>query len=252
MTITEFLSRLEGVKPTGKSKWKALCPAHDDHDQSLSITEAESKLLIYCFATCTPKQILNSLNLTFRDLFPDNPEDIYQYRDSKGSLSHEKVKYRDAKGNKTFTQRHITPEGKLLDNIIGVVRIPYNYPAVRQAIRFRELVLILEGEKDCDTARLLGYTGTTFGGVSEWKDKYKAFFKRARVAIIPDKDKAGVELAQKIGNSLLTVCQSVKVAILPKGKDLTEMIEAGYGRPHLDQAIREAPELVRMQRERLY
>ena len=37
----ELLSRLDGVKQTGRNKWKAKCPAHDDNSPSLHIRECD-------------------------------------------------------------------------------------------------------------------------------------------------------------------------------------------------------------------
>jgi hypothetical protein len=55
----------------GGSTWKALCPAHDDQDPSLSITEGDNgRVLLHCFAGCDERAILQAMGLTFRDLFP--------------------------------------------------------------------------------------------------------------------------------------------------------------------------------------
>ena len=72
MTLNEFLSSLEGVKRTDKSEYMALCPAHADHNPSLSIKEADGKILINCFASCTNLEILKAMGLSEKDLFPDN------------------------------------------------------------------------------------------------------------------------------------------------------------------------------------
>ena len=49
MTIEDFLTRLDGVKRTGRG-WQAKCPAHDDRSPSLSIREGELGVLLHCFA----------------------------------------------------------------------------------------------------------------------------------------------------------------------------------------------------------
>lgn len=245
MTIDQFLSHLQGVKKHGANQWQALCPAHQDDKPSLSVKDADGTILLFCFAGCLPKQILDSLDLTFRDLWADNPEDIYQYRNSKGNLSHEKVKYRDAKGNKTFTQRHIAKDGKLIKDIKGVPRIPYNHPQVIIALKRNDLIVYTEGEKDANTAVMLGYIGTTMGGAAEWDEDYIRFFQNAQIAVIADKDDAGIKLAQRISGDLIKVSKSVKVVILPQGKDLTEWVELGHGREHLEKLIEGSPELVK-------
>ena len=37
MTLNEFLAHFNNVKGTGNGQYKALCPAHEDHNPSLSI-----------------------------------------------------------------------------------------------------------------------------------------------------------------------------------------------------------------------
>lgn len=51
----------------------ARCPAHDDKQPSLSISEGEDRrVLIHCHAGCSPEQILSKLGLKTRDLFPQD------------------------------------------------------------------------------------------------------------------------------------------------------------------------------------
>jgi DNA primase len=72
MTPEEFLTRLKGVKNKGKGKWMACCPAHDDSDPSMAISQTNSgKILVKCFAGCTALDIVHSVGLELQDLFPD-------------------------------------------------------------------------------------------------------------------------------------------------------------------------------------
>ncbi len=59
-------------KQSGKG-WIALCPAHDDHDPSLSISEGEDgKVLLNCFShNCKAESITNAIGLKLGDLFPE-------------------------------------------------------------------------------------------------------------------------------------------------------------------------------------
>ena len=62
-TITDWLGRLEGVRKSGTG-WKARCPAHDDRNPSLSVTEgAGGKVLVTCHAAsdCTFEAIRDAL-----------------------------------------------------------------------------------------------------------------------------------------------------------------------------------------------
>ena len=66
--IEMLLSRLEGVRGS-KGRYQAKCPAHDDRLPSLAITEAGDKVLIHCFAGCSPVEILDAVGLELGDLF---------------------------------------------------------------------------------------------------------------------------------------------------------------------------------------
>ena len=69
-TIQTIVSRLRDAKPNGKG-WVALCPAHDDRQPSLSVSEGEDgRVLLHCFAGCSPEEICGKLGLELRDLFP--------------------------------------------------------------------------------------------------------------------------------------------------------------------------------------
>ena len=70
-----FVSKLSGVKvvPAGswKGRWLALCPAHEDKDPSLAVTEhQDGRLLIKCWAGCGAIDVVNALGLELKDLYP--------------------------------------------------------------------------------------------------------------------------------------------------------------------------------------
>ena len=69
--IDLLLLRLEGVRQTGAGKYLAKCPAHDDRHASFGIKLTdEGAILLNCFAGCDKQTILDSIGLTFSDLFP--------------------------------------------------------------------------------------------------------------------------------------------------------------------------------------
>lgn len=71
MTIEYFLNLLENVKQTRRG-WQARCPAHADRSPSLTIQDGEEgRILVHCFAGCTPKEICSALHVHVRDLFQD-------------------------------------------------------------------------------------------------------------------------------------------------------------------------------------
>ena len=62
MGVHEVFRWLDSVTPTGDGKWMARCPAHDDHEPSLSVTVGKGgKLLLHCFAGCDYEAILRAI-----------------------------------------------------------------------------------------------------------------------------------------------------------------------------------------------
>ena len=89
MTPAEkFIERLQVCRPSGKGKWIAQCPAHDDRSPSLSIKEAEDgRLLIKCFAGCEAGDVIRATGLEIGDLFPDDMREDYSRRANKAVKS---------------------------------------------------------------------------------------------------------------------------------------------------------------------
>lgn len=68
LTAADVADKLGG-KPSGPGKWKALCPAHDDRDPSLSISEGpDGKVLLKCFSGCPFESITQAAGLDSRAL----------------------------------------------------------------------------------------------------------------------------------------------------------------------------------------
>jgi hypothetical protein len=55
LTLEQALDRLERVRPAGPGRWTALCPAHEDKNPSLLVSENEGRPgepVVHCFAGC--------------------------------------------------------------------------------------------------------------------------------------------------------------------------------------------------------
>ena len=67
--ITEILlPKLEGVRQLG-GYWKALCPAHEDREASMTIGRGTSQpVVIRCHAGCDSADILANIGLAWTDL----------------------------------------------------------------------------------------------------------------------------------------------------------------------------------------
>ena len=71
MNIHEIATHF-GATQTSDNSWKARCPAHNDTNASLSITEGkDGKVLVHCLAGCDFREVLMSAGLSPRDLFAE-------------------------------------------------------------------------------------------------------------------------------------------------------------------------------------
>lgn len=82
---SRLLSRLEGVRQLRPDRWQAKCPAHDDKTPSLSITQVDDRILLYCFTGCEVSAILSAMGLTWADICP--PRDV-PYRQAMADIHH--------------------------------------------------------------------------------------------------------------------------------------------------------------------
>lgn len=246
MTCQELLPRLDHVKPIAGG-WQARCAAHDDRNPSLSVSEREGKILLRCHAGCETSAILAALGLQMSDLFADSETNgngvsgrivaTYPYTDEHCNLLFQVVRFEP----KDFRQRRPDGNDGWTWNLNGVRRVLYNLPTVLKA----QSVLILEGERDVETARKFGIPGTCNPhGAGKWRSEYSPFLRGKRVAVICDADPPGVAHGREVARSLLGVAAAVKlIEALPQSKDLTEWVERGGTRDALLTLIREAPEL---------
>ncbi|MEO6965533.1 MAG: hypothetical protein ABI076_06490 [Acidobacteriaceae bacterium] len=70
----ECFADLVGARPIGRGRWQARCPAHDDRNPSLTITQGRKAVLLECWShRCTPQQITAVLGLRMADLFAGPP-----------------------------------------------------------------------------------------------------------------------------------------------------------------------------------
>lgn len=242
MTFEAILSRLQGVRHRGPHEAQALCPAHEDKRQSLSITSAEDgRILIHCHAGCELDDVLASAELTKQDLFPaktraPDGETVYPYVDEKGDLLFQVLR----KFGKKFSQRR--PDGMRgwTYKLDGVRRVPYRLPEILGAEPSRT-VFVVEGEKDADNLRNLGEIATTNpGGTGSgrlWETPaFREPLRGRAIVILPDKDEPGRKHAARVASALHGCASSVKVLTLPglpaKG-DVSDWIVAGGTRDKL-------------------
>ena len=214
--------------------WQARCPAHDDHEPSLSIAEGDDgRVLLKCHAGCTPEAIVAALGLEMRDLFPQKPKGngkaerkivaTYPYVDEHERLLFEVVRYEP----KSFAQRQPDGKGDWIYNLEGVPRVLYRLPDVIRAQEHGETIFIVEGEKDAESLRALGLCATTNPhGAGKWRDEYSKVLRGAHVVIIPDADEPGRRHAKTVAKSLLGKAASIKIVKL-EAKDVSDWLASG-------------------------
>ena len=105
--LERVLDCLQHVRRQG-SGWSARCPAHLDRRNSLSVAEGEDgRVLVHCFAGCTPEDVVAGLGLEMRDLFP--PKDA---------------------GGRDLPRRHATVQGSpgcTLDEYAAAKQLPVEF-----------------------------------------------------------------------------------------------------------------------------
>lgn len=78
MTGAAEIAAALGGRKSGRG-WTARCPAHDDHNPSLSVTDGDDgKVLVYCHAGCSQEAVIGELR--HRGLWPE-PERKEKGRD---------------------------------------------------------------------------------------------------------------------------------------------------------------------------
>lgn len=121
----EVLRELSDVTRT-RNGWTARCPAHDDDRPSLSLAVGDDgRVLIHCFAGCTPAQVVAAVGMRMADLVPTtNIVATYPYRDEHGAFLYENVRLspksfrlrrRNAEGEWVWTAAAFHPEGESAD-----------------------------------------------------------------------------------------------------------------------------------------
>ncbi|MBQ2700427.1 MAG: DUF927 domain-containing protein [Clostridia bacterium] len=114
----------------------------------------------------------------------------------------------------------------------GMTTLLYRLPQVMKAVKAKETVYLVEGEKDADTLNALGLCGTTNkGGAGKWGDAATQPLKGARVVIIPDIDEPGRKHGRLIAKALQYEADEVRIVDLrlsgvelPEKGDVSDLV----------------------------
>ena len=206
MTLTDVAHRFNG-KRSGKN-FSALCPNHDDKQASLSISQGDKGVVVFCHVCGkeATEAILALVHLKLSDLFD---QDIpitsklgpivadYRYVD----LNKQTVMRVTRHDPKTFRQWRPDGGGGWLPGVEGVEKVLYRLPELQG----NEVAFIVEGEKDVDSLSDIGVMATcNVGGASVWSDNYVKQLKSInikRVVVLPDNDAPGQKHAVEVAKS---------------------------------------------------
>lgn len=252
MTLQELLAYFEISRKNNKNSYQCKCPVHGDKKASLTISEKNGKLLLHCHAGCKPEEILAAVGLEFKDLGNyQSPkwrerleygqkkriEAVYDYKSSDGKYLYSKVRFE----GKTIRYLTIDKENDTYQYYkMKDTATLYRLPEVIKAVKAGYPVYIVEGEKDVETLRDMGYVATTAGGVNDWRKEYAPYFTGAQVIILPDNDKSGLELKDRIMRDLKHYAHSIRWVITSaadKG-DVTDYLrKEGHSKVDLQQLV---------------
>jgi putative DNA primase/helicase len=255
--IDRVLDQLDRVQQSGGG-FTARCPAHDDRKNSLSVGEGDDgRVLIRCHAGvgCPPEQIVASLRLTIRDLFPDDGQPprpaaapaarrivaTYDYHAADGCQRFQVVRYEP----KSFRQRQPDGNGGWIWNLRGIEDPPLYHPPELIAEPNR-WVALCAGEKDADRVRSLGLLATTvpMGEGKPWRHSHSESLRGRKVVILADNDTVGDGHAHNVAQALQGVAEEVKVVTFPglpvKG-DVSDWLDLGHDKADLIRLMKDTP-----------
>ena len=184
MNYEQVLSHFT-VKSRYGDKAQCICPVHDDHKASLTVSKGDKGTVLNCHANCETADILQKVGLRFSDLFDETHtiqvtgDQWKNYVEAREKRKIEDVyNYVDLSGNYVFTRLRLSGKS-FIYGILDGDRFHYglkgmkrkDIPAVfcesvqsvRKAISDGQRIFYAEGEKDVKTLISEGLTGITCG-----------------------------------------------------------------------------------------
>jgi len=227
----EIASALPKCRECGTG-YLACCPAHEDDNPSLSITECDGKLLVHCHAGCGQDAVIGALRALSlwpeREISTDRDiEAIYNYTDERGNLLYQVVR----KAGKKFLQRRPDGAGGWIWRK-HPRQVLYHLPEVLE----HPIIFVCEGEKDCETLRSHGFVATTNAGGAKarWLPEFTEALRGREVIIVPDNDGPGWERAAVLAKALIGNAVRIRVHDLPQHtKDISDWFSAGHSEAEL-------------------
>src|SRR5262245_14821148 len=242
MTIDQITSRLENVRSSG-SGFTARCPAHQDQNNSLSVTEADDRILLKCFAGCDFKQIATAMGLQESDFFKEKPKTA---RANKGGLTLDQlanakklpveflkllglkdwiyeekpavlIPYLDETGQQLVWRYRIALEGKDKFRSKSGERVALYGLDMLNQIKQARWVLVVEGESDRWTAAYHKVPCLAVPGKSTWRDEWKKYFDGLDVYVWQEPG------AENFTASIAKSLPNIKIILASDYKDVSDV-----------------------------
>ncbi len=218
--LATVLERLSDAKRSGGG-WAASCPAHNDRNPSLSISERDDgQVLLYCHAGCFTEAVVGALGLQMGDLFPRSQRNGYEQPTATWSI-------KDAEGNtQALHVRFDSPEGKrvvwkLHDSGPKDWGLKGRKPSTLPLYGSEEVkdypddvpIIVVEGEKATDALRgaLIPAIGSVTGASDTPGAEALEVLRRRPVVLWPDNDEEGRSHMLRIAEALYGVASEVRI-----------------------------------------
>lgn len=230
--IERVLDRFTVVRKRGDT-YDVLCPVHGDRVSSMTISIGDSGgVVMHCQRGCETADILHATGLTFADLMGE-PFLVRDYV------------YTDEMGNELFRiERWANPKDFRIRpaGLPVAQRTLYARPWISFARANGLPIVVVEGEKDCETLLARGIAATTNPfGAGKWEKHYCELLRDLHVICVADNDDAGFAHMRLVAAMLDGVALSVSVMRPMYGNDVTEMYEAGFDIEHIEAVADESP-----------
>ena len=229
--------------------WMACCPAHEDRNPSLSLTDGENGPLVHCHAGCPQGDVIEALRQ--RGLWqksetepPQKTTYIYRHEDGTPAFH---VHRTDCPGSgKKIVQQ--LPNGQW--KAPPAPRPLYNLPLI--VSNPQEPVLVVEGEKTADAAAVIFPVDwvviTSAGGSKAAKQSDWSVLKGRQVLIWPDNDSPGRRYAEDVkrlceaaGAARASIFSYPTEVAFPAGWDLADPLPEGFTLPPAEELTHPPP-----------
>jgi len=142
---------------------------------------------------------------------------------------------------KRFWVEKLNESGEWTKGLEGVRIVPYK---LDELIKEPDIVFVVEGEKDVETLRGIGFRATTNPfGAGKWSREFNPFFKGKRVILLPDNDEVGRRHMEEVASNIYAFAKEVKVIPLPglkEKEDVTDWFNYGHSEEELMDLVEES------------